>query len=177
MGQIIAAIAPSSHPPPSHPSEARESRRDQAGSCEQPAAEERLRCSSGFEWRHRWGGYRRADQLLLIRRQVAVGGLLWSFPSGKVEPGEPMLQAAAREALEEAGVVVAPTVLLGERRQPATGWRVSCVACRLLGGEAGAASPREVAEVAWVGLPGLRKLIPGGLYGPVHGYLAGALGP
>jgi 8-oxo-dGTP pyrophosphatase MutT (NUDIX family) len=116
-----------------------------------------------------------AGRVLLIRRASPAGALLWSFPSGKVEPGESAAQAAAREALEEAGVVVAPLVVLGERVHPATGWRVVYVACRLLSGTAHAASPREVAEVRWVRLDQIPPLIPAGVYGPVGAYLGGVL--
>ncbi|MER6376749.1 NUDIX domain-containing protein [Streptomyces mirabilis] len=94
----------------------------------------------------------RAGRVLLIRRSVPAASLLWTFPSGKAEPGETAGHAAAREALEEAGVVVEPVSLLGERVHPATGWPVAYVACRLLSGTAHTASPREVAEVRWVRL-------------------------
>jgi 8-oxo-dGTP diphosphatase len=116
-----------------------------------------------------------AGRVLLIRRASPEGALVWSFPSGKVEPGETAGQAAAREAGEEAGVAVAPMVVLGQRVHPATGRRVVYVACRLLDGEAHAASPREVAEVAWVRHGEIPELIPAGVYGPVRAYLAGAL--
>jgi 8-oxo-dGTP pyrophosphatase MutT (NUDIX family) len=116
-----------------------------------------------------------AGRVLLIRRASPAGALLWSFPSGKVDPGESASQAAAREALEEAGVVVAPLVVLGERVHPATGRRVVYVACRLLSGTAHAASPREVAEVRWVRLDQIPALIPAGVYGPVGAYLGGVL--
>lgn len=112
-----------------------------------------------------------AGRVLLIRRATPAGALVWSFPSGKVDPGETALQAAAREALEEAGVRVAPLVVLGARIHPATGWRVVYVACRLLSGTAHAASPREVAEVAWVPTERLVEYVPGGVYGPVQAYL------
>jgi 8-oxo-dGTP pyrophosphatase MutT (NUDIX family) len=116
-----------------------------------------------------------AGRVLLIRRASPAGSLLWSFPSGKVEPGESAAQAAVREAGEEAGVSVAPLVVLGSRVHPATGWRVVYVACRLLGGEAYAASTREVAEVRWVRLDQIPALIPAGVYGPVGAYLGGVL--
>jgi ADP-ribose pyrophosphatase YjhB (NUDIX family) len=112
-----------------------------------------------------------AGRVLLIRRSAPAGSLLWSFPSGKVELGESAAGAAAREALEEAAVEVAPLVVLGARVHPVTGWRVVYVACRLLSGTAHAASPREVAEVRWVGLGEIPGLIPGGLFGPVEAYL------
>ena len=91
-----------------------------------------------------------AGRLLLIRRRIAEGSLSWTFPSGKQEPGESAPEAAAREALEEAGVTVEPVRILGERVHPATGWRVVYVACRLVSGMARAASPREVASTRMV---------------------------
>lgn len=112
-----------------------------------------------------------AHRVLLIRRTSPEAALLWSFPAGKLHPGESPIEAAAREALEEAGVTVAPLRLLGERVHPATGRRMFYVACRLVSGTAHAASPREVAEVRWVGLSELRELIPGGVFAPVREYL------
>lgn len=116
-----------------------------------------------------------AGRVLLIRRASPAGPLVWAFPSGKVDPAESPSTAAAREALEEAGVTVAPLQLLGERVHPATGLRVVYVACELVAGTAYPASPREVAEVRWVDLDGLRKLIPGGVYAPVQAWLDGVL--
>lgn len=113
-----------------------------------------------------------AGRVLLIRRVSPEGALVWSFPSGKVEPGESAAQAAVREAGEEAGVIVAPVVVLGARVHPDTGWRVVYVACRLLAGTAHVASPREVAEVRWARLGKIPGLVPGGVYGPVQAYLA-----
>ena len=112
---------------------------------------------------------------LLIRRASPAGALLWTFPSGKVEPDESPSDAAAREALEEAGVSVAPLVVLGSRLHPATGWRVVYVACRLVSGVAYAASPREVAAVAWAPVGELDGYVPGGVYPPVRAWLDGAL--
>jgi 8-oxo-dGTP pyrophosphatase MutT (NUDIX family) len=116
-----------------------------------------------------------ADRVLLIRRSTPAGSLLWTFPSGKVEPGETAGEAAAREALEETGVTVEPVLLLGERVHPVTGWPVVYVACRLLSGTAHAASPREVAEVRWARLGEIPELVPGGLYAPVQTYLDATL--
>ncbi|KAF5990939.1 NUDIX domain-containing protein [Streptomyces mirabilis] len=117
----------------------------------------------------------RAGRVLLIRRSAPAASLLWTFPSGKAEPGETARHAAAREALEEAGVVVEPVSLLGERVHPATGWPVAYVACRLLSGTAHTASPREVAEVRWVRLGEIPELVPGGLFAPVQAYLEAQL--
>lgn len=118
-----------------------------------------------------------AHCVLLIRRASPAGPLSWTFPSGKVGPAESPSAAAAREALEEAGVTVAPLRLLGERVHPASGLRVVYVACRLVSGTAYPASPREVAEVRWVSLGELPKLIPGGVFAPVQAFLDETLPP
>ena len=76
-----------------------------------------------------------ASRLLLIRRATPECALLWTLPSGKVEPGESATVAPARKAREEAGVSVTPLVVLGSRVHPVSGWRVVYVACRLLTGE------------------------------------------
>ncbi|MFD8764102.1 NUDIX hydrolase [Streptomyces mirabilis] len=112
-----------------------------------------------------------AGRVLLIRRSAPAASLPWTFPSGKMEPGETAGEAATREALEEAGVVVEPVSLLGERVHPVTGWPVAYVSCQLVSGTAHAASPREVAEVRWVRLREIPELVPGGLFVPVQAYL------
>ncbi|MFJ9041221.1 NUDIX hydrolase [Streptomyces sp. NPDC102406] len=112
-------------------------------------------------------------KVLLVRRRVPEGELIWQFPAGKVEPGESPLGSAAREAREEAGVIVEPLSVIGERVHPVTSRRVVYVACLWLSGEARAASPREVAEAAWVPFDDLPLWISGGVYGPVWDYLTG----
>ena len=46
-------------------------------------------------------------QVLLVRRANAPGSGRWSIPGGRVELGETLAQAAAREGHEECGVKVA----------------------------------------------------------------------
>jgi 8-oxo-dGTP diphosphatase len=52
----------------------------------------------------------RDEQVLLTRRRDAnpMFDGLWHLPSGKLDAGESVLAAAAREAEEEVGVLVAP---------------------------------------------------------------------
>src|SRR5262249_5999221 len=110
-------------------------------------------------------------RLLLVRRAVAEGALLWQLPAGKAERGESPQQAAVREAFEETGVIVEPIRLLGKRTHPVTGWQMSYTACRLVAGVAHVASAREVAEIAWATRAELPSLVPGGLFARVQEYL------
>lgn len=58
-----------------------------------------LRAAGGLVWRRASNGL----ELLLIRRD-RHGGDEWSFPKGKLDPGESFEEAALREVEEETGV-------------------------------------------------------------------------
>jgi 8-oxo-dGTP diphosphatase len=49
----------------------------------------------------------RGDQILLIKRGNPPQKGRWSLPGGRVEPGERLVDAVAREVLEETGVAEA----------------------------------------------------------------------
>jgi 8-oxo-dGTP diphosphatase len=57
-------------------------------------------------------------RLVLQRRTIDPGMGLWTFPSGYVERGEPVEEAAVREAYEEVGVRVRLSRLLGLYSRP-----------------------------------------------------------
>ncbi|MFE4671079.1 NUDIX hydrolase [Streptomyces sp. NPDC056723] len=115
------------------------------------------------------------DRVLMVRRAVKEGELMWQFPAGAIEDGETAEQAAVRETLEETALTVEAIKLLGERIHPKTGRLMSYTAARILEGEARVADDEELDAVAWVAHAEISKYVPYGLFGPVQEYLDGAL--
>ena len=117
----------------------------------------------------------RENRVLMVRRRVGEGELLWQFPAGAIEAGESAEQAAARETEEETGLTVSVIKLLGERLHPKTHRMMSYTACEPVSGEAHVADAEELDAVAWVSLAEIPEYVPYGLYGPVQEYLDQAL--
>lgn len=97
----------------------------------------------------------RGPLVLLARRGCDPGAGLWSLPGGRVEPGETLAEAAAREVKEEVGVDAEIIGLAAARdiivRDAAgtltTHFVVVAHAARWRGGEP--ATGPEAAEVGW----------------------------
>ena len=60
-------------------------------------------------------------RLLLVRRGTEPGRGLWSVPGGRVEPGETVVEATAREVLEETGIRVVVGAPAGVVERPGPG--------------------------------------------------------
>ncbi|MFJ9420729.1 NUDIX hydrolase [Streptomyces sp. NPDC101249] len=114
-------------------------------------------------------------RVLMVRRAVREGELMWQFPAGAIEDGETAEEAAVRETLEETGVTVTAVRLLGERVHPKTGRLMSYTAAEVVEGEARVADDEELDAVAWVTHGEIPEYVPYGLFGPVQEYLDGAL--
>ncbi|NMO52977.1 NUDIX domain-containing protein [Actinoplanes sp. TBRC 11911] len=110
-------------------------------------------------------------RVLLVRRRVGEGGLVWQFPGGEVEAGESGEEAAERETREEAGLSVRATGLLGRRIHPGTGRTVVYAACDVVDGIAHVGDLDEIAEVAWCGRAGLAEFIRFPFHEAVRAYL------
>lgn len=114
-------------------------------------------------------------RVLMVRRRVKEGELMWQFPAGAIEDGESAEDAAVRETEEETGLTVEAVKLLGERVHPKTGRLMSYTACEPVGGEAHVADTEELDAVAWVARGEIPKYVPYGLFEPVQEYLDGTL--
>lgn len=94
-----------------------------------------------------------ADRYLLIRRGRAPNAGQWSVPGGKVQLGETMRAAVAREVKEETGldVEVGEPLWVGETMDPDTppGWHFILIdfEARLSGGDLRVGD--DAAEIGW----------------------------
>lgn len=97
-----------------------------------------------------------AGELLLVRRnhEPALGA--WAFPSGYVDAGEVLEEAAAREVIEETHLEVAVDALLGAWSEAGNPVVFVAYAGRVV---AGAPSPGdEASEVGWFAVDDLPPL-------------------
>ncbi|MBA2951617.1 NUDIX hydrolase [Streptomyces himalayensis] len=114
-------------------------------------------------------------RVLMVRRRISEGELMWQFPAGGIEPGETPEDAAVRETAEETGLTVKAVRLLGQRVHPKTGREMSYTACEPIEGEARVADDEELDAVAWVTHGEIKEYVPYGLFEPVQDYLDSAL--
>lgn len=110
----------------------------------------------------------RGDRVLLIRRAKPPRQGEWSLPGGLQKLGETVYEAAAREVLEETGVVARPRGIIGvfdliERDSDAEGalvrWHYTLidVVARWQAGEPQAAA--DAAEARWFSVAEVRQVV------------------
>lgn len=107
-------------------------------------------------------------RLLLVRRGREPGKGLWSVPGGRVEPGEDDATATAREVLEETGLVVEVSDLVGMVERDAPDGSVFVIGdyrCRPVPGQdlGTVTAGDDAAEVGWFAAREVRALpcVPG----------------
>ncbi len=74
--------------------------------------------------------------LILLRRAIEPGYGSWAQPGGFLEIDETAHEGAARETLEETGLIVEPTELVGVYSRTQAAVVVICWEARIVGGEA-----------------------------------------
>lgn len=67
--------------------------------------------------------------LVVEERDLVSGEVVWNQPAGHVDPGEAILRAVVRETLEETGLELTPTALLGVYQLRARDGRDYCRIC------------------------------------------------
>jgi ADP-ribose pyrophosphatase YjhB (NUDIX family) len=88
------------------------------------------------------------ERVLLIRRGRPPDEGLWSVPGGKLEPGETLAQAVAREVREETGLVVevGPLACVVERMGDGYHFVILDYLARVIGGSLTAATDAAAAR-------------------------------
>lgn len=76
-----------------------------------------------------------AGELVLIRRGIEPGYGGWAQPGGFLEIDETAQEGAVRETLEETGLLVEPTSIVGVYSRPRAAVAVICWEARVVGGE------------------------------------------
>lgn len=118
------------------------------------------KAAGGVVWRKRTPTGRaepRVDLLLIHRPRYDD----WSFPKGKVDPGESLQATAVREVLEETGVHVRLGHPLGELSYPVAGGPKSVTywSARAVADSEPFVPNKEVDEIRWVGVREARALL------------------
>lgn len=105
------------------------------------------------------------DHLLLIQRGTPPGAGKWSLPGGRVDPGETLATAVAREVREETGLEVAPGPFIGQVERLGPGYHFVILDFRAeladrtaSGGLPNPAAASDAAAAAWVPLGELSRL-------------------
>jgi len=98
------------------------------------------------------------NRVLLVERAQSPGAGLWTVPGGKLEHGETLVQAVAREVREETGLVVEVGTLacVVERIADNYHYVILDYLARVIGGTLDPAS--DVRGASWVPEPELYKL-------------------
>ena len=96
-----------------------------------------------------------SGEVVLVRRAIEPGYGAWAQPGGFLEIDETAQEGAARETLEETGLVVEPTRVVGIYSRPQAAVVVICWEARIVGGEAGPTAeslevrPFAAADIPW----------------------------
>jgi ADP-ribose pyrophosphatase YjhB (NUDIX family) len=92
-------------------------------------------------------------ELILLRRAIEPGYGAWAQPGGFLEIDETAYEGAVRETLEETGLTVEPTEIVGVYTRPQAAVVVICWEARIVGG-----TPQPTAESLEVRAFGTREI-------------------
>jgi 8-oxo-dGTP diphosphatase len=104
------------------------------------------------------------------------GNPSWTFPSGKIKQDESPEEAAVRETLEETGLRIRVTEVIGQRVHPWTGVVITYVAAMPEDETAATAASEELEVVRWASGAEAGELMPD-MAPAVREHIPGEAGP
>jgi 8-oxo-dGTP diphosphatase len=110
-----------------------------------------------------------SDRGVLVEKRVD-GIPPWTFPGGEIRHDEPADSALRRRVLEETGLTVQATQLIGRRIHPKTSRVMVYLHTSVEEGEPQLGDPEDLEEVRWVSIDETRDLMPD-MFSPVRQYL------
>ena len=118
------------------------------------------------------GVVEKEGEVLMVRRAIKEGDLLWSFPGGKMDPEDASEEnAVKREVREETGIECSPVSILGSRTHPDTEKVISYWRCKYASGEPQVQDLEEIAEVSWVFPPKVFEIVTTDIFPPIRAML------
>jgi 8-oxo-dGTP diphosphatase len=95
---------------------------------------------------------RKGNEVLFVKRSLKKHVLpgAWAFPSGTQRDGEPLLDTARREAMEELGVDIRPDSVLCTQELPEFNDTLHFILCSIISGEPQIREPDEIDQLLWM---------------------------
>jgi ADP-ribose pyrophosphatase YjhB (NUDIX family) len=111
----------------------------------------------------------RNNDVLLVKRRIPEGKLIWQFPAGVVKPSEAADVAICDEIKAETGVSVKVVSHLGNRIHPDTNLECDYYHCIYLHGKLNNADLAENSDVRWVAISNAHVYFTSDLFDPIKG--------
>lgn len=110
------------------------------------------------------------NKILIVKRKVGEGNLLWQFPGGETEDNESEEDTIERELIEETGLVCKAKSKIGERFHPYTKRYMSYWECEFIDGHI-MVGDNDLEEVKWVSVLEINKYFTTDLFDQVKKFI------
>ena len=110
-------------------------------------------------------------KVVMVKRAMREGTLLWQFPAAMIKPSEEIERKIVREVRQEAGITTRFSHIIGRRIHPDTQVMTYYCALDYVSGEVENGDDYENAEARLVDIDTYRELITSDVYGGIAEYL------
>lgn len=129
-------------------------------------------CQFGRKFKIAIGILKKDDHVLMVKRKIPEGNLIWQFPTGMIKPYNDATETVIKEVFNETGIEAKVIELLGKRFFIETGVFCYYFALEYVSGELKNGDTNENEEVGWVHLKEYKNLITSDIFTKVKKYLS-----